>query len=145
MNAFRATCGAVALSLLGIAAISAIGFGPKDGPNGVFAAVNQQRELSAAFDGFNAKEVKKTAKSEAERVAGAAWLACTRSKAKVVGDVTIVTVPTLAALDACELQAVGLAASRGHSATDASQFIQGVRAVIEDHRRKATGSYEYDN
>ena len=90
--------------------------------------VAEENEAVRVYDSANEKFIA-TANRDAERVAGTAWLRCSRSFTTATNRYAVAHRPTQASLDACEIQAVALAESRGYPKAEASKFIQAARDV----------------
>lgn len=111
--------------VLGLAAFVAYNALRRD--PGFTQVVAEQNALTRVYDTANETFIA-TAYRDAERVAGAAWLECSRSVTLTTRRYQVAHPPTHAALDACEIQAVALAESRGYPKDEASKFIQSARA-----------------
>jgi len=89
--------------------------------------VAEQNAMSRSYDTANEMFIA-TAYRDSERVAGEAWLGCSRSIRTTTARYQVAHPPNQASLDACEIQAVALAESRGYPKDEASTFIQSARA-----------------
>lgn len=89
--------------------------------------------VAKSYDNSNIRAVAE-AQTEAQRVAGRAWLACSHSIPAGPRGGPTARLPTATDLDRCEIISVDLAVSRGYSRADASSFLQRVRAAIDRGR-----------